>query len=79
MVEASLRYKKLPLFVHQILRQFRFQLLQSDLAIKAGIAEIHGSGRPDGERFFGHVAAADAGMVGLVGPLVDLQSVSGAG
>ena len=67
------------LLVHQVLRQFRFQLLQGDLAIKAGVAEIHGMGGPDGEGFFGHVAAADAGVVGFGGPLVDLQSVSGAG
>ena len=63
----------LPLFVHQILCQLCFQLLQSDLALQAGVAEVHGAGGPDGEGFFGHVAAADAGVVGFVGPLEDLQ------
>ncbi len=61
------------LFVHQILCQLCFQFLQGDLALQAGVAEVHGAGGPDGEGFFGHVAAANAGMVGLVGPLEDLQ------
>ena len=63
----------LPLLIHQILRQLCFQLFQSDLALEAGVAEVHGAGGPDGEGFFGHVAAADAGVVGFVGPLEDLQ------
>ena len=64
----------LPLLVHQILRQLSFQLFQGDLAVKASVAEVHGTGGPDGEGFFGHVAAADAGVVGLVCPLEDLKS-----
>ena len=63
----------LPLLIHQILRQLCFQLFQSDLALQAGVAEVHGAGGPDGEGFFGQVTAADAGVMGLVGPLENLQ------
>ena len=72
-LSVCLATTSLSLFVHQILRQLCFQLFQGDLAIKAGVAEVHGASGPDGEGFFGHVAAADAGVVGFVGPLEDLQ------